>query len=950
MKAKRLVPLVGRGPQLRAAGEAVTEARQGRGKLLLVYGEAGIGKTRLCHEIRVGQDGGRTQVLTGRAGPSDAEMSYSALADSLRGARRSEPRLWDAAAGRAATLGPVVPELAHTGTGSGTLADRPVVFETLLDVVEEAATDRATLWLLEDLHWADPATCEFVGYAARRVGDMSLALVVTFRDQELPSDRWSRLLALGREPDVVPLALDRLDATDTQAMIRDSAPRLSEPLVEQIAARSAGNPLLVEELLASMGGPSRAVPDIVKAAVRDRTARLDAASLAVLEAAAALGPRFDAGLLLEVATVEPGRAEEQMAGGGLIVSDDDAEGDVLAFWHPLVWEAVYNDIALPRRRQLHTAIAEVLGGTGLQPESIARHYELADDPEAALETLLTARKADVERAGPIAWDPSARERNVGRGASLARAALDLARRHPALRHRVDELAPLAVGDLALAGRWTELEPLVSELWARRHSMAPRARASLANVRVVDLFFLGQVSQAYATAEDEVAHIEAVGDPAGAGMLFAQAAFLAYCAADLPAARRHAQCALEIAGVSGDAQVLIRGRTEEIRARHAIDGGRDEAAAQHRANAEYARSAGLGVAQAGALFTAAITSLQLDDFVAAERVGDEAQTWYALLDRVLLGLLHVLEGRPDPAERLLAQAGPEVRNGIPLLGVFVDAAEAQLFLHRGELHHARRLLTGPSANTEAARIPMLRSAHAAACGWLAWEDGRLDDAASALDASLGTCLSSRGYDVLVTGPLMLPLQADVLMRLGRTAELRSAIKRCVAAHPEPDRFFAVALAAARFRLAPSDEAAAAAERAAAAAPWPWLHALLGCWRGELMGDDEAALSARERFEAIAALRGVERADAVLRRLGKRVPGRRTPGSGELSPRELEVAALVAEGLTNSAIAARLFVSRPTVSSHVTHILTKLGFSSRAQIAAWVAAAHGRSSPSQDRRSH
>jgi DNA-binding CsgD family transcriptional regulator len=81
--------------------------------------------------------------------------------------------------------------------------------------------------------------------------------------------------------------------------------------------------------------------------------------------------------------------------------------------------------------------------------------------------------------------------------------------------------------------------------------------------------------------------------------------------------------------------------------------------------------------------------------------------------------------------------------------------------------------------------------------------------------------------------------------------------------------------------------------------------------------------------------VARAERVLRRLGIQQPGRPRP-TGPLSHRELEVAQLVAEGLSNPAIAARLYLSRPTVASHVTHILTKLGFSSRSQIAAWVSA--------------
>ena len=926
MRPKPLTPLVGRAAELRVALEAAASAHDGRGQLLLMQGEAGIGKTRLCHEIRSHQDRNGTQVLTGRAVPGDRDLQYSAVADSLRGARRFEPRLWAAASRRATILAAVVPELAHQGSVSGAPVDRPVVFETLLDMVEEAATDRATLWFLEDLHWADPATWEFAAYAARRVGDMALSIVVTFRDEELPSHRWSRLLALGRERDVAIVELDRLGAADTHTMIRNISPALSPAVVERVAVRSAGNPLLVEELLTttSRDAPG-AIPDIVKAAVRERMGGLDAASRAVLEAAAALGPRFEVDLLLKIAVVDPDLADEQLAGGGLLVSAEEAAGDVLAFWHPLVWEAVYGEIALPRRRQLHATIADTLEGQDLQPETIARHYELAGEPQAALDTLLVARKDSG--------------RNVGRAASLAIAALELARRHPDLQDREDELAWLATNDLFLAGRWTELEPLADDLWTARRRMAPDRRAWLANVLALDLYFQGQVSRARAAADEELAHIEAHGEGAAAGPLLSQAAFLALRCGDIPSALRHAERAMETAEASSDAEALARARTVEILARRHRGLARAEAVSELRANAELARSAGLSVSEAHALFVAACTSLHADDFAVAERAAAEAGTWYAGQSQVLHGLLHVLEGRPDPAEALLARTGREAHGRVTSTRVLADVVEAHLFLHRGELDHARQLLGDAPAEMEAvARIPMLRAAHAGACGWLAWEEGRLDDAATALHDSLDGSLSGGGYALLDTGPLMLPVQADVLMRLDRPTELQQAVERCAGADPEPDRFMVAALAAAAFRRAPSEEAAAAADRAAGAAPWPWLQGLVECWRGELLADAEAAAAAPELFDAIGSLRGVERAEAVLRGLGKRVPDRGVPGANVLSPRELEVAELVAEGLTNSAIAARLYVSRATVSSHVTHILTKLGYGSRAQIAAWVAAGH------------
>jgi DNA-binding CsgD family transcriptional regulator len=922
MTPRRVAPLVGRTQQLDAALGVIAAAHDGRGRLVIVRGEAGIGKTRLCHELRSRLERRRTQLIAGRATPGDDGVWYSALADSLRAARRSTPPLWAAAGGRSETLAAVVPELAR-GSVVSTQVDRPVAYETLLDVVEEAAVDRVTVWFLEDLHWADPATWGFVEYAARRAHDMSLVLVATVRDEDVPDDARRRLVELTRDPHVLVLALARLGGADVRSMIRALRPEMPASAVERVARRSAGNPLLVEELLALPSDRSGAIPDIVRASARELTSRLDADVLAVLETAAVLGPRVEADLLMKAVAIDPARAREQMAGGGLLVAAQD-RADVLAFWHPLVWEAVYNDIPLPRRRQLHAGIASAFEAPDVrvQPEIVARHYELAGDPDAALETLLVARKAV---AG-----------NVGRGAALARSALDLARRQRSLRKRVDEVARLAIDDSFRAGQWTELQPLVDDLWPTRHAMTPERRAWLANVAVMDRLFLGEIAQARAIADDEVVRVEHAGDFVGAGMLFAQAAFLGYFTGDFATARDRSELAVTIARTAGDAEASARAQLVHILARRRLDRSRGQSVADLRDNAAFARSAGLGVGEANALFVTAYMTLRHEDFAAAETIGAATGTWYGPLAQGLHGLLHVFEGRPDHAEALMARGCSEVRHGMPTLSLAVDIAEAHLFLHRGELAHARSLLDHPPVAPEAAAIPLLRSGHAGARGWLAWEEDRLVDAAAALADSLTSWLAGGGYNILDTGPLMLPLQADTLVRLGRTAELRQAIDLCAAADTEPDRLTVAALAAARFRLAPSDDTASTAERAADAARWPWLRAQLGWWRGELLGDTDAVASARARFEAIEALRSVERVDATLGRLDRRAAIRAENGADDLSPREREVADLVADGLTNSAIAARLFVSRATVSSHVSHILTKLGFTSRAQIAAWVVA--------------
>jgi DNA-binding CsgD family transcriptional regulator len=912
--------LVGRVTELNAARQALASARSGQGKLVFVHGEAGIGKTRLCQELRSTEDPRRTQVLAGRADPGDAATMFSALADSLRAARRSEPDLWAALRRREDALAAVVPELCRSS--GRTVVDRALMFETLLEGVDEAAGGRMTLWFLEDLHWADPSTWDFVVYAARRVGLMALALVVTFRDEELPrSLPWlTRLPTLWREPDTAEISLDRLDRAETRALIQALDPLLPAGAVDRITERSAGTPLLVEELIATFGSHPEALPDVIAMTVRERTRGVDAAARPVLDVVAVGGPQLDLGLLARVRPDHPAEAPDQLIAAGLLVAAGDAERPAIAFRHPLLWEAVYRDIPLARRRTLHGQFAQVWDEAApMEPERAARHYELADDPEASLECLLRGRKAVYA--------------NVGRAASIALAALDLAGRHERLGEHRSDLTRLAIEDLFLAGRWPELEPLVTAQWADRHRLTPAERAWLANVLVIDHFYLGAIERARTIADEEIRRVEAAGHADGAGMLFAQAGHIAWFSGDCPAAIRLARRALEQTDDPSRALVEVWARRVETLARYHLDRQRARAVSEHRAIAELAHAAGLPAQEASALSAMAITSMRLDDQDAVERAGTEAGSGYASFSRVMQAFLHTLEGRPDAAQPLLARGGTAMRHGAPLFSPVVDVVGAHLCLHRGDLHGARQLLNAPSADTEAASAPQWRAGLCGARGWLAWEDDRWEDAVRELTRSMDAALAS-SYNGLETGPLMLPLHVDALVRVDRRADAEQVVGRCGRTYPEPDRFFVAALAMARFRIEPTDDAAREAEQPARTAPWPWLDALAGCWRAELLGDAEAATAARDTFDAIGAARGVERALRALRSLGRRAP-RDGHRDGELSARELEVAQLVAEGLTNSAIATRLFLSRSTVASHVSHILTKLGVSSRSQIATWVA---------------
>ena len=390
--------------------------------------------------------------------------------------------------------------------------------------------------------------------------------------------------------------------------------------------------------------------------------------------------------------------------------------------------------------------------------------------------------------------------------------------------------------------------------------------------------------------------------------------------------------MALAERSGDPEAICRARNVALVADWRAERDRQLAIEGHRDNLAFAREAGLSVGEANARWSLALNTIQIHDLVAAEQAAERAGTWYAAPARLVQGFVHVLEGRPGEAEACFARARGEICSGIPMMADAVDTAEAHLHLHRGDLASARKILeAGPHRG--GARLPSWAAARSGAEGWLAWEQGRWEEAAGLLGRSTELALRC-SYHAAEMGPILLPLQVDALLELGRHEEAAAVIRRAEVGQ-DHDRFTAAAVAAARFRYLLDQVMTAPAYEQTAAEGWPWLEALVGCWRGRRLGDATAAIAARETFEAVGAARGVERADAVLRQLGARHrsggPRRGTP----LSMREEEVAELVAEGLTNTEIGKRLFLSRPTVATHVGHILTKLGFASRTQIAAWVA---------------
>jgi DNA-binding CsgD family transcriptional regulator len=912
-------PYVGREAELSLVDAAFTRVREGAGSIVLIYGEAGIGKTRLCAELGRSwhQRGGI--VVAGRAAPEEASVPYAALADSLRAARRTSPALWAAAKARAEVLWPIASELVPETKTPQRPVDQAVLFEALLDAVAETGTSEApVLWVIDDIHWADNVAWEFIRYAARRIADMNVVLAVTYRDEEIGPWHpwWPGLVRLKREPAVLNLPLSRLPQADGEQLVRAINPDLSDATVDQILRRATGTPLLLEELtsLATRPGNELAVPDAVQATVRERTGRLGISGRELLDAAAVAGLDMDAELL---ASIAPAGDPEELVAVGLFEQDDKG----VRFRHPLFHQAAHAAVPRERRRILHERIAEAMSASGrYSAEHIAARLEWAGRPEAALSTLESAA-ADEERTAHLA-----------RKATLQLGAFQLAKRHRSLAKRHADLERAAIWDLFTTGRWSELDPLLRDAWPRRQELTHAERAMLAAIFCQHLFWTGSMDQARIVAAEELALLEQDGISDAAGPLLRELAQVAWFQGDLATARAYADRALEVARRTGDHEFEIRIQHIEL---PIACGEHGYGESLLRKVDEYAAAARRWRLPNPGAWTRLLLSLVTADLAGvqeARKAAEQPDAW-SWLAAMFEAVFCLTEGRHEESEAIFGQIHHQYRLRIPMIAAWVDAKEACLYLHRGDLDEARRMLDGPSGAGNAASRGLIGGEWAAARGWLAWENSRSEEAAAQLAKACAEGLIST-YNTISLGPLQIPLYVDALMRLDRTDEANAAVTVMDAHNMEHSRFVVAAASAARFRLQPTPERAVAATRAADAAPWPWLAALVGCWRGEFLLEAEPAIAARDRFAAIGSRLGVQRAEQVLRSLGIGAP-RSEATAGKLSPREMEVAELIAQGLSNPAIARRLFLSRPTVATHTASILAKLGFSSRSQIAAWIA---------------
>jgi ATP/maltotriose-dependent transcriptional regulator MalT len=951
---------VGRGAELETLLNALQSAVAGEPAVVLVGGEAGVGKTRLVEEAaaRARQDGAR--VLTGSCIEFGGEgLPLSPIVDALRSLLRvMDPDELDVVLGPARReLARLLPELdpdAALSTAPAGEEGNMRLLELVFGVIQRLALDRPLMLVIEDLHWADRSTLDLAALLVRGLRGVRVLLVLTFRSDEIHRSHPLRPLVGGWE------RVRSVRRIELKRFTREEATRLLEAIlgkpptrsmVELLYERSEGNAFLIEEILAAI--QAGAGPDELPVTLRDvllaRAERLSPDTQRLLRIAAAAGTSVPDRLLGAVAGLEEATLDTALREAiehHVLTVDESDHG--YRFRHELTRDAIYTD-ALPRERvRIHAAYAQALSGepalagsAAAAAAALALHSAAAHDVPRALVASVDAARLSA------AYAPAEALRHLERALELWPSVPDAAE-----RCGIDlvEVLRLAGVSAYAAGDMDRSLALLDEALAEfGEDGAAERLALLLAAKATTLQDLDREGEAKAALER------------AASMLPVQ-----------PPTVARAAVLLSLATLW---MLDLRPEAWRTLAEQALEAARAAVAREHEAAAMII----LGVALA--------YGEEDDRGILGARAGIElAETLDdpAIAVRGYLNLSDALEmlGRHqdavDAAGRGLELAGQAGLRRHPY-GVYLVANCAESLLSLGRWSEAERLLTeGLESGTSG---PAVLSALAMLRARLRALQGRYDDAARDLEAAQPAMSSTE------TRQWSLPWVFNVaLLAVGRrdVHQARLVIREVFGphgpeAHPrytwpliwlglrieaeteEPDRELVATLEAEAVRLTayrspeltyralataetvraaggPADWSVAVAAARAQGDPHLLAYALLR--HAEAAGDREALQESARLAAQLGAAPLLAEAEAQARRIRVRLPDAVSPARPAeptadafgLTEREREVLELVAAGRSNPQIAAELFISPKTASVHVSNIISKLNVSSRGEAAA------------------
>ena len=746
--------LIGRQAELDVLADAFERAAAGEPAIVLVGGEAGIGKTRLVEEASARAAGSGTRVLTGACAElGSGGLPLAPLVDILRALARStaQPELDELLGPARGELARLLPELdpgaQPAPAADGAQASR--LFELVLGVVGRLAAGQPLGLVVEDLHWADRSTVDLVAFLVRAMRDVPVTLVATYRSDEVHRNHPLRplLASLERVRTVQRIDLPRFnrgEVVDQLGAILEAEP---EPvLVNRVFERSDGNAFLVEEMLGIVQAGARAdrLPPSLRDVLLARAERMPEPVRRILRAVAAAGSVVPERLLAAVDGGPPAAlldALREAVEHHLLVVDEAGYG----FRHSLVRDAVYDDMLPGERVSLHIAYGDALerdpslaGIEGAAAAALAHHWDAAQDLPRALIALVQAARyakatyapADAERHLERALEiwprvPDAEERTGLDRLAVLELAVDAA------LSAGDERRALALLDEALAAVDTERQAGRAALLLEHRAQAlrwmgvsggladleqavrllpaePPSRelaivlASLANTLLVR----NEIAEARDAAERAVAVARTVGDrrqEASAHITLGSAfTYLDESEAGLAALADGLGIATEI----GDHETALRA-TLNISDALELLGRHEEAAETAARGLAEARRVGL-VRRYGVLLTYNLVEplVRLGRWAEADRIAAEAAELDPLGTRSgalydLRGAIAVGSGRFDDAVRYVEM----VRSLDKELEVQEDAwitmLEAEVQHARGDLAQARATVARALADDDAA---------------------------------------------------------------------------------------------------------------------------------------------------------------------------------------------------------------------------------------------------------
>ncbi|MCW2706564.1 MAG: LuxR family transcriptional regulator [Frankiales bacterium] len=941
-------PLVGRDDELQLLLDAVAASHEGRPAVVLLGGDAGVGKTRLLAQVVAEAPAGTTVLRGGCVDLGDIGLPYLPFVEAFADLARQQPAAVDVPG-----LGPLLPGAAAQG---GELV-RLQLFEAVVAALRAAGEVAPVLLVLEDLHWADASSRELLRFLVTRLRDERVTLLASYRADDL--HRRHPLVPLvgelGRLSGVEHLQLRPLDdaavARHLSALVT-----LTPEVLSAVVRRAEGNAYFAEELALAAVDTGEDLPTRLSEVLLARLDRLAPETLSLVRLAAVAGRRVDHALLAAASAATGVDADpalrEAVAAHVLSVVHETS----FSFRHALMQETVYDDLLPGERVRLHGVLAQVLESLDGAAGELAHHKKRSGDLAGAYTDYLRAASAAMADGAPheaLAY----REHALGLAASPAVAA--------GVEERVQLLHDTAES-AGLAGDWSRAIALARESVALSASLDDARRSDAHRGLATHLLEGDREQEAIGEAAVAVELADRSGDVrriARAQAQFAQAVLheLERDTDAAAAARIAYEAAVEAGLTDVQADALV---TQGVLAE--AEGDRPRAIALFRQARDLAVASGHLPQELRAAYNVAAHSFYAADLEAAEeaavaavqRAVEVGLAWspYGYSVHGLLAVVRYTRGDLAGSTAVVAAAqggsSDPARESLAGIGLYAAVARGD----DGAVALARAITGSPQLDPLAWLVASGTGSDALRMA------GELQ-AASEL-AQLGTARIAERWGEWSLGGIW-------LAALGIAAEADLATQARLRRDTEAERRHVER--AQRWEQVAQETAIRGRPRGGVLGPegGAWL---LRCtaetrraegiadvplWRGvvETFGYGYPYEEARARWrlaEALVAVgdrasaaeelqQALQVADALgtapfreavvdLARRARLDIGVRTAPVTVLTARELEVLRLVAAGSTNRQIGTQLFISEKTASVHVSRILAKLQVSGRTEAAA------------------